>query len=80
MFYFCMQRTVQQLKKLWANLKQNQREVLTKEKQARLATGGGPPISETDIDPDVALITPHLMETAPVLFSSNMSENEINGK
>lgn len=65
---------------MWANLKQSQREVLTKEKQARLATGGGPPIAETNIDPDIALITPHLMETAPVLFSSNMTENEINGK
>ncbi|XP_026830076.1 uncharacterized protein LOC113563111 [Ooceraea biroi] len=70
--------TVQQLKKLWANMKQGQREILTKEKQARLATGGGPPPSETNIDPDIALINPHLMKTAPVLFSSNMTADEIN--
>jgi len=61
-------------------MKQSQREILTKEKQARLATGGGPPLSETNIDPDIAAITPHLMETAPVLFSSNMTGNEINSK
>lgn len=75
-----MQRTVQQLKKLWANTKQTQREILTIEKQVYLATGGGPPLSETNIDPDVVVITPHFMETAPVLFSSNMTENEINSK
>lgn len=63
-------------------MKQSQREVLTKEKQSRLATGGGPPLSdnETNIDPDIAVITPHLMETAPVLFSSNMTGDEINSK
>ncbi|XP_077270879.1 uncharacterized protein LOC143902059 isoform X3 [Temnothorax americanus] len=70
--------TVAQLKKLWANMKQSQREVLTKERQARLSTGGGPPPSDTKIDPDIALITPHLLKTAPVLFSSNMSESDIN--
>lgn len=55
-------------------------ELLTKEKQARLATGGGPPPPETSIDPDVAAIAPHLLETAPILFSSNMTDNEIKGK
>ncbi|XP_025161982.1 uncharacterized protein LOC105181348 isoform X2 [Harpegnathos saltator] len=74
------ERTVQQLKKLWTNIKQTQRELLTKEKQARLATGGGPPLPEINIDPDVAIITPHLLKTAPVLFTSNMTENEINEK
>ncbi|XP_077270878.1 uncharacterized protein LOC143902059 isoform X2 [Temnothorax americanus] len=59
-------------------MKQSQREVLTKERQARLSTGGGPPPSDTKIDPDIALITPHLLKTAPVLFSSNMSESDIN--
>ncbi|XP_025161640.1 uncharacterized protein LOC105181347 isoform X2 [Harpegnathos saltator] len=74
------ERTVQQLKKLWTNIKQTQRELLTKEKQARLATGGGPPLPEINIDPDVAIIAPHLLKTAPVLFTSNMTENEINEK
>jgi hypothetical protein len=71
---------VQQLKKLWANLKQSQRDALTKEKQSRLATGGGPQVQEANIDPDILNIAPHLMETAPVLFSSNMSEEEIKGQ
>ncbi|XP_025156081.1 uncharacterized protein LOC112588928 [Harpegnathos saltator] len=74
------ERTVQQLKKLWTNIKQTQRELLTKEKQARLATGGGPPLPEINIDPDVAIIAPHLLKTAPVLLTSNMTENEINEK
>ncbi|XP_025158063.1 uncharacterized protein LOC112589350 isoform X2 [Harpegnathos saltator] len=74
------ERTVQQLKKLWTNIKQTQRELLTKEKQARLTTGGGPPLPEINIDPDVAIIAPHLLKTAPVLFTSNITENEINEK
>jgi len=45
-----------------------------------LATGGSPPAAETNIDPDIAVITPHLMETAPVLFSSNMTKDEIDSK
>lgn len=74
------QRTVTQLKKLWTNLKQSQREALTKEKQSCLATGGGPPEVQVHIDPDVAAIAPHLMKTAPVIFTSNMSDVEMNGK
>jgi hypothetical protein len=31
------------------------------------------------IDPDIMNIAPYLMETAPVLFTSNMSEKEIEG-
>ncbi|XP_067212205.1 myb/SANT-like DNA-binding domain-containing protein 3 [Linepithema humile] len=71
------ERSIQQLKKLWTNLKQNQRDIITKERQARFATGGGPEKPSTEIDPDVALIAPTLMATAPVLFSSNMNDNEI---
>ncbi|KYN07259.1 hypothetical protein ALC62_01775 [Cyphomyrmex costatus] len=74
------ERTLQQLKKLWTNLKQTQRELLTKEKQARFATSGGPPPPEINIDPDIATIAPHLMTTAPVIFTSNMTESEIDGK
>ncbi|KAM0726168.1 Myb/SANT-like DNA-binding domain-containing protein 3 [Formica fusca] len=76
----CHERAVQQLKKLWANLKQCQREALTKEKQSVMATGGGPQEATVDIDPDIARIAPHLMKTAPVLFTSNMSEKEVNDK
>jgi len=71
---------VQQLKKLWANLKQSQRDALTKEKQSRLATGGGPQEIEASVDPDILNIAPHLMETAPVLFTSNMTETEVESK
>jgi len=60
-------------------LKQSQREALTKERQSVMATGGGRHKAETNIDPDIVNIAPHLMKTAPVLFSSNMSEAEING-
>lgn len=71
---------MQQLKKLWANLKQSQRDALTKERQSCMATGGGPHETEANIDPDIANIAPHLMKTAPVLFTSNMTEKQINGK
>lgn len=74
------ERTVQQLKKLWANLKHSQRDALTKEKQACLATGGGPREVEANIDPNILNIAPHLMENAPVLFTSNMTETEIKAK
>lgn len=71
---------MQQLKKLWTNLKQAQRDALTKERQSRLATGGGPQEIEANIDPDILNIAPHLMTNAPVLFSSNMTETEMKDK
>lgn len=68
------------MKKLWTNLKQAQREALTKEKQSRLTTGGGPQEeTEVIIDPDVMNIAPNLMKTAPVYFTSNMTEVDIDG-
>ncbi|XP_032682474.1 myb/SANT-like DNA-binding domain-containing protein 3 [Odontomachus brunneus] len=70
-------RTVQQLKKLWNNLKQIQRDALTREKQARFATGGGPEELSTDIDPDIAMIAPNLMTIAPIIFTSNMNDKEM---
>jgi hypothetical protein len=68
-----------QLKKLWSNLKHTQREAMTKERQSRLMTGGGPASPPAQLDPDIAAIAPHLMVTAPTLFSSNMSESELLG-
>lgn len=44
-----------------------------------MATGGGPQEANVDIDPDIANIAPNLMKTAAVLFTSNMTEKEING-
>ncbi|XP_046585796.1 uncharacterized protein LOC107228077 isoform X1 [Neodiprion lecontei] len=69
-------RTVPQLKKLWSNMKQSQRDALTQEKQARMATGGGPEIPEAQVDPDIAAIVPHLMTLAPTEFSSNIIPGE----
>jgi hypothetical protein len=45
-----------QLKKLWANLKHSQREAMTKERQSRLMTGGGPVSPPAQLDPDIAAI------------------------
>lgn len=56
-----------------------QRDAITKERQARMATGGGPEQPKASIDPDVAVIAPHLMKTAPVAFTSNMMDEEITG-
>lgn len=61
-------------------MKTKQRSALTKERQQRLATGGGPPTQDAEVDPDIMLIVPSLDTTAPILFSSNMSEDEIAGK
>jgi len=60
-------------------LKQSQKEALTKERQSVMAIGGGRHKEKANIDPDIVNIAPHLMKTAPVLFSLNMSEAEING-
>lgn len=64
---------------MWANLKQSQRDALTKEKQSRLAIGGRPEEAEANVDPDILNIAPHLMENAPVLLTSNMIETEMEG-
>lgn len=75
-----LQRSVVQLKKWWSNIKQHQRNALTKEKQNRMKTGGGRPPKSPEIDPDVQNIVPDLMTTAPTLFTSNMAPDEIAGK
>lgn len=64
---------------MWTNLKQNQRDIITKERQARFATGGGP---EKTFHGNRSRCCSNstLMSTAPVLFSSNMNDNEIEGK
>jgi len=68
---------VQQLKKLWINLKEMQEDALISEKQERFTTDEGAEIPSIKIDPDIAMITPNLMTTVPVLFTSNMSDDEI---
>ncbi|XP_026673847.1 uncharacterized protein LOC113464990 [Ceratina calcarata] len=75
-------RTIAQLKKFWSNLKVQHRDVLTKEWQHVLRTEGGPPLSSTvQPDPYIAALTPDLMYTAPVLYTSNNTEdNSIKGR
>ncbi|EGI66937.1 hypothetical protein G5I_04509 [Acromyrmex echinatior] len=68
---------IQQRKKLWTNLKQTQRDIITKERQARFAIGVGPETPSSELDPNVALIAPNLMAVVPTLFSSNMNDDEI---
>lgn len=53
------------------NLKQRQREAITKERQHRMATGGGPSTSHAAIDPDVAQIAPGLMIEIPGAIDSD---------
>ncbi|XP_049876290.1 uncharacterized protein LOC126373947 [Pectinophora gossypiella] len=55
------QVTNKQLRRLWMNLKQRQREALTKERQHRLATGGGPASSDAVVEPDVSEVAPALI-------------------
>ncbi|XP_024869525.1 uncharacterized protein LOC112453167 [Temnothorax curvispinosus] len=68
-------KNMQQLKKLWTNLKQAQKGLI-KERQVRFGTGGRPEVSQ-EIDADVAAIAPNLMATAPILFASNMNKDEV---
>ncbi|XP_026668063.1 uncharacterized protein LOC113464143 [Ceratina calcarata] len=73
-----LKRSIAQLKKFWSNLKAQQRDVLTKERQHVLRTGGGPPLNSTvEPDPEIAALTPDLMYTAPVLYTSNNVEDSI---
>ncbi|XP_026736287.1 uncharacterized protein LOC113499898 [Trichoplusia ni] len=50
----------EQLRRLWQNLKTRQRDALTRERQHRMATGGGGPCPDADIDPNIAEISPAL--------------------
>lgn len=36
-----------------------------------MATGGGPEAAVAEVDLAISAITPHLMENAPIVFSSN---------
>lgn len=80
MKYFILQRDIQQLKKYWSNLKQQNKNLLTAERQSRFLTGGGPEKTSGEVDPDVMEIIPDLMRPSPSISSSNYSKNEATGK
>ncbi|XP_072750334.1 uncharacterized protein [Anoplolepis gracilipes] len=69
-------RDVQQLKKYWSNIKQQNKNILTAERQSRFLTGGGPQEAVNEIDPNVLNIVPDLMTTTPTISSSNLSTQE----
>lgn len=52
-------------------MKQRQREALTKERQHRVATGGGPITSDAVIDANVAEIAPALIVGVEEAFDSD---------
>ncbi|XP_043470221.1 uncharacterized protein LOC122503659 [Leptopilina heterotoma] len=75
------QRSIKQLKKMWSNMKAQQRNALTQERQDVMATGNlDVPIKVAEVNPEIAAIVPDLMTTAPSLFSSNFSEDLINDR
>ncbi|XP_024890066.1 uncharacterized protein LOC112466273 [Temnothorax curvispinosus] len=71
-----LQRDVSQLKKYWSNLKQQNKNILTAERQARFLTGGGPQKNVGEVDSNVLDIIPSLLTTAPTMSSSNFTRNE----
>lgn len=42
-----------------------------------MLTGGGPPTKSVEVDPDVLNIAPNLMNAAPVIYSSNLNNEEM---
>lgn len=68
------------VKEIVDELKIRSRDALTKERQARMASGGGPESHQTNVDLDIANITPDLMKTAPCQFTSNMTESCLNSQ
>ncbi|XP_077276970.1 uncharacterized protein LOC143905418 [Temnothorax americanus] len=69
-------KNVSQLKKYWSNLKQQNKNILTAERQARFLTGGSPQKNVGEVDSNVLDIKPSLMTTAPTISSSNFTKNE----
>ncbi|XP_046142825.1 myb/SANT-like DNA-binding domain-containing protein 3 [Osmia bicornis bicornis] len=72
----CKRNTVQ-LKKMWSNMKAAQRSAIMRERQSRMATGGGSAEPAAEINPEIAEIVPSLMQNAPSILSSNNTEEEL---
>lgn len=77
--YYILQRDVQQLKKYWSNVKQQNKNTLIVERQARFLTGRGPEKTVSQVDPNVLDIISSLMTTGPTISSSNFSTQELAG-
>ncbi|XP_046145746.1 uncharacterized protein LOC123989090 [Osmia bicornis bicornis] len=75
----CKRNTVQ-LKKMWSNMKATQRSAIMRERQSRMATGGGSAEPAAEINPEIAEIVPSLMQNAPTIFSSNNTEEELTNR
>ncbi|GAB1869697.1 Regulatory protein zeste [Camponotus japonicus] len=74
--YINEKATDKQLQRLWANLKR-QRSELAKERQHRIATGGGEAIGDVEIDPLIEIINPHLiMEIPSINDSDNLHQTD----
>lgn len=69
------QRTPEQLKKLWKNIKQAQKNDTIKERQARTGSVGGVETSTTNPDFDPNSMAPFFMNTP--MFSSNLSSEKL---
>ncbi|KYQ55136.1 UPF0439 protein C9orf30 like protein [Trachymyrmex zeteki] len=66
-----------QLQRLWTSLKLRQRSELVKERQHRMATGGGEAITDTQVDPLIENINPHLIyEISSVNDSDNTNKRK----
>lgn len=68
---FHFQRTVQQLKKCWVNIKSKRKKELAHETRERLKTGGGPPPDNTTEFPELDLVVPHLSHNVGFLFDND---------
>ena len=56
----------------------NQRDAATMEKQAHLATGGDLTVTPAHVDPEIVFILPDMLRVAPIIFSSNISDDVMN--
>uniref|UniRef100_A0A2A4IY09 Regulatory protein zeste n=1 Tax=Heliothis virescens TaxID=7102 RepID=A0A2A4IY09_HELVI len=64
----------EQLRRLWQNLKTRQRDALTRERQHRMATGGGGPCPDAVVNVDIAEIAPALLVEISDTLDSNCDE------
>ena len=75
-----MQRNLAQLKKLWTNLKhQQQRDASIEIKPSRLVTSEIHKSEAQNIDPNISGTVSNMILTAPIVFSSALHEDVMEG-